>query len=154
MRIKLISIMVVSTLLTGCGKRGSTLTQQQQKNVDDASFIVRVQIDMTEPAQPDISGNEFRYEKMRLRIQRLLKGQLETDYLYKSSLRFPSSDFEDYRTGKELIIFFNEFEERDDGIYILAPHSTATERGNDPFDIYEKEIADYLKQKKTNKTSI
>jgi len=146
MRIHIVSIMAASILLAGCGKRGSTLTERQQKNVDDASFIVRVQIDMTEPAQPDISGTDFRYEKMRLRIQRLLKGKLETDYLYKGSQRFPSSHFEDYKTGKELIIFFNECEERDDGIYILAPHSDVPESSNDPFDIYEKEIADYLEQ--------
>ena len=152
MRIHLVSIVAASILLAGCSKRGSALTQRQQKNIDDASFIVRVLIEMTEPAQPDISGTEFRYEKMRLRIQRLLKGQLETDYLYKGSLRYPSSYFEDYRTGKELIIFFNDFEERDDGIYILSPHSTVPETDNDPFDIYEKEIADYIEQRQKPKS--
>ena len=138
--------MTISVLLSGCVKRGSTLTQRQKKLVDDASFIVRVKIDMTEPAQPDISGNEFRYEKMRLRVQRILKGDLEADYFYKGPCRYSSSRFEDYRTGKELIIFFTEFEEKDDGIYIVPPNSVAVERNTTPFDIYEKEIADYLKQ--------
>ena len=146
MRIQLALIVTASILLAGCVKRGSTLTERQQKNVDDASYIVRVQIDLTEPAEPDISGTDFRYDKMRLRVKRLLKGELETDYFYKGPCRFPSSFFADYRTGKELFIFFSEFEERDDGIYIVPPNSVVPETNNDPFDIYEKEIADYLKQ--------
>jgi hypothetical protein len=122
-----------------------TLSAKQKESAEKAPLIIQAVIDRTDPNIPDNKGSLINYKEMRLKVERVLKGEMQAEYVHLSSMSIPSSVAEDYGVGRENIYFLQNIEKKAQGIFarpktvIRMVKSTDTDR-------YADAIVEYLKQ--------